>query len=129
LIGTHLTKDEAAKLAISGDSLLCRARQIQWALTKRRAVDQINCSIGVKSAAGDDDGIKKTNCGFRCLGYFDEDLNAPASYPLYGLPTGRKTSEAGASALIKGCHDKEISTVDVSEGFSENALNARAINK
>ena len=90
-MGTRLTKDEAAKLAISGDSLLCRARQIQWALTKRRAVDQINCSIGVKSAAGDDDGIKKTNCGFRCLGYFDEDLNAPASYPLSGLPTGRKT--------------------------------------
>jgi hypothetical protein len=46
-MGTRLTKDEAAKLTIVGDSLVNRARQIQWALTKG-AVDKIICSPGVK---------------------------------------------------------------------------------
>jgi hypothetical protein len=52
-MGTRLTKDEAAKLTIGGDSLVNRARQVQWALTKR-AVDIIICSPGVISVAGDE---------------------------------------------------------------------------
>ena len=63
------------------------------------------------------------------MGYFDEDLNAPTFYPWSRLPKGRKTLEAGASALIKGCQDKEISTVDGSAGSSDNAQNAMFIDQ
>jgi hypothetical protein len=98
------------------------------ALTKR-AVDKISCSPGVKSVAGTDSEFNNANRESRCLGHFDEDLNAPSSYPLSGLPTGRKISDAGASALIKGYKDKKISTVDVSAESSNNAPNAKVIRK
>ena len=82
-MGTRLAKDEDAKLAIIGDSLgkSCSPNSM--------GIGQTSC--GVKSVAGDDSEFSNSNCESRCLVYLDEDLNAPASYPSSGLPTGRKT--------------------------------------
>lgn len=123
-VGAPLTKQEAAQLTIGGDSLVNRARQLKWALNQQ-AVQKINNAPGVKSLAGDDTEIDSANCGSRCIGYFDEDSNAPASHPLSGAPTGRKTSDAGASALISACQEDAISTDAVSAGSSDNAPNAK----
>jgi hypothetical protein len=124
ITGAVLELSQLKEICISGPALVMRARQLTWRLTQNIA-DKINSSPGIKSVATDDTEIHKRNAGARAVSFVDLNLRKPAYEFISGAPTGRKTSEAGAEALVLSLKESGINFVGMRGGSSDNAPNAR----
>ena len=123
MTGELLDINKMKQLCITGPALVTRARQLTWRLQKSIAA-KINAAPGVHSVATDDTEIAKCNAGSRAVSFVDVDKKRPDYEHVSCTPTGRKTSTAGALALVDSIKEKQITFTNQQGGSSDNAPNA-----
>lgn len=124
IIGEVLDISFLKQICINGHSLVTRARQLTWRIQQNIA-EKINSSPGISTVATDDTEIHNVNAGARADSYFDVALDRPVYEIIDGSPTGRKTSDAGAAALVQSLKVRSITSFTKQRGgSSDNAPNA-----
>jgi len=123
-VGDPLSKEEAVRLTITGDSLVQRCRQLKWAVKQEEAYE-VNNSDGSLSGCSDDSEKGGSNCGARMLVFWSIKLNRPVLVRIGGDPSNRKTALAGAEAYVQAVRALGFSLDRFVGGSSDNAPNAR----
>jgi len=121
--GELLDVAQLKQICITGCALVTRSRQITWRL-QQVATEKINSAPGISTVATDDTTINNCNAGSRAISYVNIKERRPVYECLSVAPTGRKTSEAGAAALVKALKDRGIKFDRQRGGSSDNAPNA-----